>query len=302
MNKISFIDQLQKKWDEKKFVCVGLDPIVEKLPDHLKNLSNPTQGFKQFLTEIIDSTADLVCCFKPNIAFYEGDIESERVLVEITEYIHTKYPDIPVLVDAKRGDIGNTNTFYAKSLWDRYNFDAATLQTYLGPSTYAPFLEDKTKGLLVLCKTSNPDAATYQDLIIDLNESCERGLVSEEEKKELIMTTGRDKIELYLLVAWRHGKLNQQNPNIGIVVGATHPETFAPIRKVYGEGMILIPGVGTQKGGLEQTLRFAPNLKKQGMIINSSSAIIFADRSKNFAISTRAKALKLSKQIQQCLI
>lgn len=292
MTNNSFIDQLQKKWDQKKFLSIGLDPVAEKLPVDLKT----------FLTDIIDATADLVCCYKPNIAFYEGDPESEEILAQIVEYIHRVYPGIPVLVDAKRGDIGNTNSFYAKSLWGRYNFDASTLQTYLGPSTYQPFLEDSSKGLLILCKTSNSDASTYQDLIIDLDESSKLGLVSEEERQELVEATGRSKIELYLLVAFRHGKLNKQNPNIGIVVGATHPETFGPIRKVYGDGVILIPGIGTQGGNLEKTLKFAPNSKKQGMIINSSSAIIFADGSKNFAKAARAKAQELSKQIQQCLI
>src|SRR5258708_35462573 len=130
MSRPSFIDQLQKKWDEGKFVCVGLDPMLEKLPTHLyKDLV----GLKQFLIEIIDASADLVCCFKPNIAFYEFSPQALTALKEVNEYIHRKYPDIPVLVDSKRGDIGNTNGAYAKALFEYYNFDATTLQSYLGP-------------------------------------------------------------------------------------------------------------------------------------------------------------------------
>jgi len=276
-------------------MCLGLDPKLEKLPEHLK--SQGIKGFRTFLMELVDSTADIVLAYKPNIAFYEFDAEAEQILQEVTAYIHHQYPEIPVIVDAKRGDIANTNLGYAQSFWERYQFDATTVHNYLGPETYPPFLNTPGKGIISMCKTSNPDSAFYQDLVIDLATSLKDGLITSEEMKNITKVTGSPKAPLYFIVAYRHGLLSQKNPNIGIVVGATHPECFEPVRKLFGDGPILIPGIGTQGGSLELTLKFAPNRKGQGMIINSGSSIIFADSTKDFAKTARQKTLALHQQI-----
>src|SRR3990167_330619 len=227
MNRHIFIDQLKNKWDQGKFMCLGLDPKLEKLPEHLK--SQGIKGFRTFLMELVDSTADIVLAYKPNIAFYEFDAEAEQILQEVTAYIHHQYPEIPVIVDA------------------------TTVHNYLGPETYPPFLNTPGKGIISMCKTSNPDSAFYQDLVIDLATSLKDGLITSEEMKNITKVTGSPKAPLYFIVAYRHGLLSQKNPNIGIVVGATHPECFEPVRKLFGDGPILIPGIGTQGGSLERS-------------------------------------------------
>lgn len=320
-----FIDQLQAKWDEGKSVCVGLDPDPSKLPPHIAeelraqgtvnfNIRNETTF--DFISNIVNATADLVCAYKPNIAFYE-DLESvQRALSGIVRFIHAAYPDIPVIGDVKRADIGNTNLGYARMAFERYDFDAITTNPYFGHDTYSPFLEHKGRGLLVLCKTSNPGATMYQDTPVDIfvyqDMQTRNGLPLSEEEMELAEEAAVEcvpiyekyvfqdtprYIPLYQLVALRTATLARQNSNIGLVVGATHPESFAPVRRLFGDGPILIPGIGTQGGDLEKTLQYAPNSQGHGIIINSASKILFASSGKDFADAARAETLKLHQQI-----
>lgn len=302
----SFRDQLVCLWHQEKYLSVGLDAEPSKLPPHLKLLGR-YRAQKDFLFSIVDATANIVLAFKPNIAFFEDDPEGEAVLQETVAYIHDQYPNVPVIVDAKRGDIANTNKGYAKTLWERYKFDASTVHSYLGKGTYVPFLNhtDESgnkylgKGVIAMCKTSNPDAPVIQDLIVNFNDSVDSGAMTKEEQEDLCeRLDGKIKAPVYVVMAYRHGRLWEQNPNIGIVVGATHARSFEPVRAVFN-GQILIPGIGTQGGDLEMTLRYAPDSRGQGMIINSASAIIFASSGMDYAKVARNKAVELDNQIRQ---
>lgn len=257
----TFISKLNAKWDEGKFVCVGLDSDTSKIPSGLSQL--------EFNKKIIDATADLVCCFKPNSAFYEAaGIEGIEALKETVKYIHEKYPDIPVLLDAKRGDIGNTNDGYVRAIFDVLGIDGVTVSPYLGKESLQPFLDRRDKGIIILVKTSNPGADEFQDLLVD----------------------GKP---LYQVVA-EHVKEWNTNGNLGVVVGSTYPIELGIVRKIVGDMPILIPGTGTQGGDLEATIKNGLDSNKQGLIINSSRGIIFAE-------APRKAALNLHNQIQEAL-
>lgn len=325
-----FREQLQRKWDEGKFVCVGLDADYSKLPPHLAsrakeygatNLNLRQEVTYEFLIGIVNATADLVCAYKPNIAFFEDQRQSELALKGIVSYIHAAHPDVPVIGDVKRADIGNTNRGYARMAFDRYGFDAITTNPYLGPDTYGPFLRYKGKGLVVLGKTTNKEAAIYQDtpttveyyahvqqangtplteeeyrLALGAQES---GAGQEYYKRTYGIELARTQLPMFFLVALRTATSAQENPNIGLVVGATHPESFDPLRHLAPDLPFLIPGIGSQGGDLEKTLQYAPDSRNQGMIINSSSGIIFASSGEDFADAARTKTLQLHNQIQE---
>lgn len=247
---MNFADKLKNKWNEDKFVCVGLDQS-----DFKANQS------------IIDQTFDLVLAYKPNSAFYEGaGVSGLESLKKTIDYIHQKDPEIPVILDAKRGDIGNTNEEYAKACFDLLGVDAITVHPYLGKEALQPFLNRADKGIFVLVKTSNPGAGEFQDLEVD----------------------GKP---LYQVVA-EHVKT--WGENVGVVVGATYPEELAAVREIVGDMSILIPGVGSQGGDVTQTVKSGLNSNKQGIIINSSRGIIFADNPKE-------ATLKLHHEIQEAL-
>lgn len=242
----SFLGKLTAKWNENKFVCVGLD-----------------QGSFEFDKNIIDQTFDLVCAYKPQSAFYEAyGAPGLEALKKTVEYIKEKAPDIPIILDAKRGDIGNTNEAYVKAIFDDLGVDAVTVQPYLGKESLDPFLKRADKGIIVLVKTSNPGAGEFQDL----------------------ETEGKP---LYQVVA-EHVK--NWGDNICVVVGSTYPEELKIVREIVGDMPILVPGIGAQGGDLENTLKNGLNSKKQGLIISSSRSIIFAP-------DPRAAALKLHQDI-----
>ena len=249
MKPLSFREKLQKKWQQGLFVCVGLDSSDLKL-----NKS------------VIDLTFDLVSCYKPNSAFYEGaGIEGLENLKKTIEYIHQKDSEMPVILDAKRADIGNTNEEYAKAVFDELKADAITINPYLGKEALQPFLNRVDKGIIVLVKTSNPGAGEFQDLIVD----------------------GKP---LYQIVA-EHVK--DWGPNVAVVVGATYPEELKTVREIIGDMPILIPGVGSQGGDVAQ-LKAGLDSNNQGIIVSSSRGIIFAD-------NPREATLKLHQQIQEAL-
>lgn len=264
---MEFYKKLKKKWDEGKFVCIGLDPVIEKLPKSANN------DFLEFNKAIIDATHDLVLAYKPNSAFYEAEgSKGIEQLKQTVEYIQKNYPEVPVILDAKRGDIGSTNEGYVKFIFDYLNVDAVTLHPYLGKEAISPFLERREKGLIILCKTSNPGAGEFQDLILD----------------------GKP---LYQKVAEQVSKSWNGNGNIGFVVGATYPEELKIVREIVGDVPILIPGIGAQGGDLENTIKNGLDSKKQGMIISSSRGIIFASSGPDFARAARAETEKLHNQI-----
>lgn len=302
-----FIEQLQRKWAEGKFVCVGLDPDLDRIPKYIKEgYINPhtNKGFgmaiEDFAEKIVEKTGDLVCAFKPNIAFFEGlpEADGEEELSDLVRHIHSNFPDVPVIGDIKRADIGNTNKGYARMAFEKCQFDAITTNPYFGADTFEPFLQYPGKGLIILCRTTNPGSKELQDMPIDLSQAIINGLL-EDEYKLLSPVADPDILTVYEMVAFLAAKRWNKLGNLGLVVGATHPEAFARVRKLAGDLPFLIPGIGTQGGDLEKTLKYAPDSKGQGMIINSGSAIIFASSGEDFAEAARAKTLELHNQIQE---
>jgi orotidine-5'-phosphate decarboxylase len=234
-------------------------------------------GIFEFNRAIIDATADLVCAYKPNIAFYEtlggsglDDLKRTR------EYIPS---DIPVIIDAKRGDIGNTTRAYARGLFEYFNFDAVTASPYLGYDSLEPFIEYADRGIFVLCRTSNAGAVDFQSL------SCE-------------MEDGKQ--PLYEVVAAKVNLWNTRG-NLGLVVGATYPEELQRIRQDYPEIPLLIPGVGAQGGELAQVVRYGVDAKRQRTIINSSRQILYASKGKDYAAAARRAAQELRDRINRFL-
>lgn len=262
---MDFKRKLSASWAKNNsLLCVGLDPNIDKLPTHLKNDKTP---FFTFNKAIIDATAALVCAFKPNSAFYEArGAAGIEELKQTCDYIKQNYPDIPIILDFKRGDIGNTNNHYTKFAFDYLQVDAVTVQPYQGRQAVQPFLDCKEKGIMVLCRTSNPGSDEFQDMLID----------------------GR---KLYVHVAKHVLDEWNTNDNCQLVVGATYPKELAEIRALVGDKMVfLVPGFGAQGGELEATIQAGITSRGDGLIINSSRAIIYASDSEDFADAARGKA------------
>jgi len=269
----TFNSRLQKLWDENKFVCIGLDSEYSKIPKSIKG-NEPEDRILQFNKAIIDKTHDLVLSYKLNSAFYEAQGEDGiEALAETVKYIKKKYPEIPVILDAKRADIGNTNKGYVDFAFKEVQADAITIHPYLGQEAVQPFLDQTDKGIIVLVRTSNPGAREFQDIKSENGDP------------------------LYLTVAKNVTKNWNKNKNCAVVVGATYPEELKQIREIIGDIPILVPGIGAQGGDLEATIEAGLDSRGQGIIIHSARAIIFADSSPDFANVAREKALELHNQI-----
>ncbi|MBI4098136.1 MAG: orotidine-5'-phosphate decarboxylase [Candidatus Levybacteria bacterium] len=272
-----FVKKLEIHWAKDKFVCIGLDPTPEKLPAVIKKQYRTIdEQFFQFNKAIIDLTYDLVCAYKPQVAHYEeaGEL-GWRALIKTRTYLLKHFPQIPVILDAKRADIGSTNDSYVKAIFDNMKFDAVTVHPYLGREALQPFLKRKEKGIIVLVRTSNPGAGEFQDI--------------KNKKGE----------PLYLTVAKNVAMSWNVNGNCALVVGATYPKELAQIRKAVGDIPILIPGIGVQGGNVEETVKAGRDSKNQGIIIHSSRSIIFASSDVDFADAARQKTKELSDQINR---
>lgn len=268
---MTFISKLEQQWEGGKFVCVGLDSDFEQLPASVKSGRTVEEALFRFNREIIDATRDLVCGYKPNAAFYEAQGDAGlRALIRTVQYIHERYPDVPVILDAKRADIGSTNLGYVQAAFDVIGVDAITLHPYLGREALAPFLARKDKGILVLSKTSNPGSGEFQDLPV-----------------------GENQEPLYQVVARHVAKEWNANGNCGVVVGATYPGELRQVRALVGDMPILIPGIGAQGGDLAATIEAGKNSRGQGMIINSARGIIYASRGNDFAKAAREATERL---------
>ncbi len=253
-------------------VCVGLDSDIGKLPEHLRKQESPVFTFNK---AIVDATHDLVCAYKPNSAFYEGlGSEGTRQLQMTCDYIRQKYPETVLILDAKRGDIGTTNVGYVQFAFDMLGVDAITLHAYLGQEAMKPFLERTDKACIFLCRTSNPGAGEFQDLVIDGE-------------------------PLYLRVARNIATKWNTHKNCMLVVGATYPQELAKVREIAGDMTFLVPGIGAQGGDIEKTVKAGLNSKNVGMIINSSRGIIFASSDEDFAQKARSEAKKLVDEINK---
>lgn len=266
MNLNDLYFQIQSK---KSFLCVGLDTDIDKIPKHLLKEQDPVFEFNK---AIVDATADIVVAYKPNFAFYEAmGITGMQSLLKTTKYIKEKYPEIFLIADAKRGDIGNTAKMYAKSVFEIYNFDSITLSPYMGHDSITPFLEYPDKWVIVLGLTSNPGAADFQLNVLENGE------------------------QVYINTIKKIAELGDVN-NIMFVVGATRPQLFQEIRKIIPHHFLLVPGVGAQGGNVSEVYDFGHS-SKVGLIVNSSRGIIYADSSEHFAQEARNVALILQKQM-----
>lgn len=264
MNFYSKLDHIIQK--NKSYLCVGLDPDLKLLPASYAGLKNP---FFEFNKEIINATADLVCAYKPQIAYYSA-LGLEADLEMTIKYIKEKYPSVVTILDSKRGDIDSTAKQYARESFDRYQADTVTVNAYMGQDVITPFLEYESKGLFILCKTSNPHGGDFQDLKIHSSDGTEEYLYENLARK--------------VSSQW-----NTKN-NLGLVVGGTYIEALKKIRSLAPEMPLLIPGLGAQGADLNQILSSASHLKNKRLIINASRSIIFAGQGHDFALKARQKA------------
>jgi orotidine-5'-phosphate decarboxylase len=266
---MTFIQRLRHAWEQQQsLLCVGLDPNPAKLPKYLAGTAHPIFEFGR---AIVDATADLVCAFKPQIAYYAAARAEDQLEMTIA-HIRKHYPTIPVILDAKRGDVGSTAAMYAREAFERYQADAVTVNPYLGFDSLAPFLGFADKGVIVLCRTSNPGARDLQDL----------------------ESQGR---KLYQVIAEKAAHEWNANANVLLVVGATYPEELGEIRAIVGDMPILVPGVGAQGGDVAAVLANGATADGTGLVISSSRAVLYAGGGSDYAQAARAAALKLRDQI-----
>jgi orotidine-5'-phosphate decarboxylase len=265
---VNFIEKLQKiSQKNQSLVCIGLDPDPRLIPDGL--------GVYDFNKAIIEATADIVCAYKPNFAFYEA--LGEKGMDALKRTVECIPPGIPTIADAKRGDIGNTSKAYARMIFDNYGFDAATVSPYLGFDSVEPFLQYPDKCVFLLCRTSNPGAADFQSL------RCE---------------TPQGLKPLYVIVAEKAQQWNTSG-NIGLVVGATYPEELKQIRQQHPDLPFLIPGIGAQGGDIALTIQYGLSPDGGKAVINSSRQIIYASKGQDFAAAARKAALSLRDEINR---
>ena len=263
---MNFVTALKKRWqDVNSLVCVGLDPEPAKFPS--KFASDPDAIFA-FCRDIADATAEYVSCFKPQVAHFAAH-GAEGALERLIAHIHTQHPGIPVILDAKRGDIGSTAQQYAVEAFDRYQADAVTANPYLGRDSVQPFLDRADKGVVILCRTSNAGAGDLQDLPV----------------------YGRP---LYQHVAEKVAREWNGHGNCALVVGATWPEQLREVRAIVGDVPFLVPGVGAQGGDVEAVVSNAKTADGTGLIVSSSRAILYASKGEDYAeaAATAAKALR----------
>lgn len=266
---MTFIQAIESAWTKKNtLLCIGLDPDLGRIPESLRALDNP---FFRFNKAIIDVTAELVCAFKPQIAYYSS-VGAERDLELTIQYIHESYPAVPVIIDAKRGDIGSTAEKYAQEVFDRYGADAVTVNPYMGADTLEPFLSRSDKGVIILCRTSNQGARDVQDL----------------------PSNGRP---IYQVIAEKAGGSWNYNGNVLLVVGATYPKELKEVRSIVGDMPFLVPGIGAQGGDVKSAVTNGKTAKGTGMIINSSRSIIYASEGDDFAEAARMAAIGLKDEI-----
>lgn len=263
------VEQIRTK---KSFLCIGLDVDLDKIPQHLLQTEDPIFEFNK---AIIDATHDLCVSYKPNTAFYEAyGIKGWQSLAKTINYINENYPEIFTIADAKRGDIGNTSTMYAKAFFEDLAFDSVTVAPYMGKDSVEPFLAFKNKHTIMLALTSNEGAFDFQTKKI-----------GEEEVYKTVLKTSK---------SWKHSE------NLMYVVGATKAEYFKEIRQIVPNNFFLVPGVGAQGGSLSDVCKFGLN-SQVGLLINSSRGVIYASNNTDFAEAARKEALKLQKEMEVIL-
>jgi len=253
--------------ENRSLVCVGLDPDPALMP-----IKDPIE----FCKNIVEATADLVCAFKPNLAFFEA--MGERGWEVLKETLGAIPPEIPVICDAKRGDIGNTSAGYAHAIFDLLGCDATTVNPYGGTDAVEPFLEYKDKGVIVWCRSSNPSAREFQDLTV---------------------TVDGAQRPFWQAVALKAMEWNRKYGNVGLVMGATYPAQLKEARELCPDVPILVPGIGSQEGALEDAVKAGLDANRAGMIVNASRSIIYASRDSDYALAARSAAAQLRERINR---
>ncbi len=252
---------MQRSWDRSNsFLCVGLDPMLDNFPPILRSPDNNPETINkvvfEFCRSIVDNTHRYVCAYKPQIAHFSA-ISAETALEELIYYVHQSYPDIPVILDAKRGDVGSTAEMYAREAFERYRADAVTVNPYLGWDSIQPFAEYKGKGIIVLCHTSNTDGSWLQEY----------------------PSSGADSVFM------RVAKLVAEHDtgNMMLVMGATFPEVLGVVRQGFSDIPFLVPGVGAQGGDLKSVMDYGRSADGYGLVINSSRGIIYSSKGDDYA-------------------
>lgn len=272
---MDFMQALRQRWnDADSLVCVGLDPEPAKFPASFRD--DPDAVFN-FCRAIVDATAPYVCSFKPQIAHF-GALGAEDALARLVAHVHAAHPGVPVILDSKRGDIGSTARHYATEAFDRYGADAVTANPYLGRDSVQPFLDRADRGVIILCRTSNPGAVDLQDLVAEAD-----GVAR----------------PLYQHVAAKVAGEWNTHGNCMLVVGATWPEQLREVRAIVGDVPLLVPGVGTQGGDVEAVVRNARTADGTGLVVSSSRAVLYASDGEDFAEAAADAAKMLRDQINR---
>ncbi len=268
---MTFTEQLAAAWQQNdSLLCVGLDPDPAKFPVHLKGRDD---AIFEFCKSIVDATADLVCSFKPQIAYFAAR-RAEDQLEALIAHIHEQHPGVPVILDAKRGDIGSTAEQYAVEAFARFQADAVTVNPYMGRDSVEPYLAFPDKGVILLCRTSNPGGSDLQ----------------------FLETNGE---KLYEHVARLAAEKWNSTGQIGLVVGATFPAEIARVRQIVGDMPLLVPGIGAQGGDVEATVKAGRTAAGSGLMINSSRAILYAGQGEDYVDAARRAALATRAEINQ---
>jgi orotidine-5'-phosphate decarboxylase len=272
MNAAQLFEEIKKK---RSFLCIGLDSDIQKLPKHLLDTSDPIFAFNK---EIIDYTHDLAVAYKPNLAFYESlGAEGLVSLDKTVKYLRSKCPEVFIIADAKRGDIGNTSSLYARAFFDHFDFDAVTVAPYMGEDSVKPFLTYLDKWVILLALTSNKGAFDFQFL---------KDEASGDRLFETVLKTSQN---------WGN------TDNMMYVVGATKAEALEEIREIIPDHFLLVPGVGAQGGSLQEVAKYGMN-DQCGLLVNSSRAIIFASDGEDFAEQARKEAEIVQLEMEELLL
>jgi orotidine-5'-phosphate decarboxylase len=268
---VNFRDKLEAAWRRSdSMLCIGLDPDAALLPDGFG-----ADDVAAFNIAIIEATSDLVCAYKPNVAFYEA-LGPERGYAALRKTLAAIPPHIITLADAKRGDVEHTARAYVKALYDDLGFDAATVNPYLGLDSVVPWIERSDKAAIIVCRTSNPGAPDFQDLLVQVEDGTR---------------------PLYEVVAER-AKSWDRHGNVGLVVGATYPDEMRRLRALCPDTLFLVPGVGAQQGSLDDAVRAGIDARGRGLLISASRGVTYASKGADFAAAARAAATKLRDEIR----
>jgi orotidine-5'-phosphate decarboxylase len=256
-------------------VCVGLDPDPRRFPSHL---GTQVDDIETFCRTIVDATADAVCAFKPQIAYFAA-YGAELALERVCDHIRREHPDVVLILDAKRGDIGDTAEMYAREAFERYGADAVTVNPFLGTDSLEPFFARKDRGVIVLCRTSNPGSHEIQNARLQRDEA-DNDASGETEP-------------LYEQIARRAASDWSQRADVGLVVGATQPAELKRVRHLVGDLPLLVPGVGAQGGDPATVVTHGANAQGTGLIVNSSRAILYASNNDDYPVAARRATLEL---------